>query len=166
MDMKAKRLKENELNELQHLPSIPTSQQSYGYRIDGKTNKLVSNYNPKILFTQTLNTTGNEKEDFYFQRSHKPLGKGSKMIINSTSKRIPNELTHQLSNPNFYTYNHHQQLSIKSQKKKDDAIFSKSIARFPDKSSPSKKELLKLNRISKDFKQYISTNEMLDLQKL
>jgi hypothetical protein len=74
----------------------------------------VSNYNPKILFTQTLSASGNQKEDFYFQRSHKPLEKGNKMVIDSSSKRAPNELMHQLSNPNFYTYNPQQQLSIKS----------------------------------------------------
>lgn len=40
------------------VPSIPTNEQSYGYRIDQKTKKLVQNENPNVLLAKnTLNET-------------------------------------------------------------------------------------------------------------
>jgi hypothetical protein len=126
----------------------------------------VSNYNPKILFTQALSSSCSEKEDFYFQRSPSSLGKCSQAVINSACQRAPSELIHQLSNPDFYSYNPHKYLSITASNKKKDTVFTKSISRYPPQGSPTKKDLLKLNRITQEFKEYIDSNEKIDLEKL
>lgn len=47
--MKERREIEQKYSE-QHLPSIPTVDNSFGYKYDQKTKKMVGNQNPKIIF--------------------------------------------------------------------------------------------------------------------
>lgn len=68
----------------QRLPSIPSQEQSYGYRIDQNTQKLVYNDNPKIIFAQKMPT----KEEVHFQRTSNSMGKGVKCWFSGNSKRL------------------------------------------------------------------------------
>lgn len=54
---------------IQVLPSIPSQEQSFGYKYDEEYQKLVNNINPKILFSCDLKI-GSEK-DFIFQKTQK-----------------------------------------------------------------------------------------------
>lgn len=68
----------------QRLPSIPTHEQSYGYRYDGESNRLVNNDDPKIMFAKRGIVL---EEDVYFQRAQSQLGKGPKCSLNSQVPR-------------------------------------------------------------------------------
>lgn len=148
IDSKLKKERWEKINDVQILPSIPSMDRSFGYKIDEATNKLVSNCNPKIIFTQTI--TPNEKEDFYFQRSVNSLSNPKNCIINSTSKRSINELTHQLKNPKLNSYNSDKYFTIKESCKQTNGTnaIQANLPRFSD-NSPSKKELLVLNKLKK-----------------
>ena len=81
-----------------------------------------------MLFTQN----SKPKEDFYFQRSQKSLGKTKKCLINSTSKRSVNELAHQLSNPTLNAYHAEKYHTIEEEAKKvkKSTYTQSSLARF------------------------------------
>jgi hypothetical protein len=133
--------------------------------VDYNTNKLVNNYNPKVIFTQALKPTN--KADFYFQKSHHSLANPKKCVINTTGKRAVNELTHQLSNPSLNAYHSDKYYTIEesSKKIKNHHHFQTSLARFGD-SSPTKKELLKINKMKRDFEMYIDDKDQIDLNEL
>jgi hypothetical protein len=46
------------------IPSIPSASQSYGYRVDQKTNKLVQNENPNILLARKTFLNGINRKIF------------------------------------------------------------------------------------------------------
>lgn len=143
------RKKMSEIDGEQHLPSIPTTESSFGYRYDPKTGKLVNNPNPKIIFAQNLKET-DKKDDYYFQRPHASLASKNKIILSGKSKRSSPELVHQLASPKVTKYCAEKYQCIEEDAKNGSVgnAFISKLDRFGEE-SPSKKDILRLNKLKK-----------------
>lgn len=106
---KQKKEAERDLAIPQRLPSIPSQEQSFGYRLDPSTKKLVTNDSPKIMFAKRMAI---KEEDFYFQRVQSTLGKNQKTMVFSSVARSSPELKHLLDLPPSTKYHpeHHKEI--------------------------------------------------------
>lgn len=135
----------------QRLPSIPTQDQSYGYRLDPKSQKLVYNDNPKIIFAQKSSTTATPKDD-YFQRTQSQLGKGPKCSMASNGQRSSCEIKHQVEVPNATYYRWEQVGSIEQGMRKSG---NKTLTSFKERGVVVGREELVLSKLKRKFGDYV-----------
>ena len=74
-------------------------------------------------------------------------------------------MTHQLSNPSLNAYHAQKYYTIEEEAKKNkkNQYFQSSLSRFGD-ASLSKKELLKINKMRRDFDMYIDDKDQINLK--